>query len=573
MKKVMKILLPIILVISIILAIGWYLTVYDRNFARDFLLAEAQKNDLRGNQKLSAWFYDRAYNFSGKDGNVAIELAEQYKKSGNFTKAEVTLSRAIRSGATPELYMALCRTYVEQDKLLDAVSLLGNLSDSEIGAQLEELRPLAPEPNYESGFYTQYIEVALDNDAGTTYFTTDGGYPSTQTTPYLSPVTLDAGETKICAITVAENGLVSPMTILNYTVGGVIEPVVFADAEMESAMRGVLQIEDSKTLYTNDLWQITEFNLPNNITYLDDLSNLAYLEKLSIESKHLDSFDFLIPLSNLKTLELKDCTFPAVAMETLGKLPKLQELIMDNCGLSTIADLAGAQGLTYVNIANNTVRNLEVLSTMPGLQKLDLQHNAVVSLEPLQSLANLEELNVSYNAVTSLAPLSSCSFLTTLDASHNQIETTDGLSPLALLENVALDYNKISEINSLSGCTRLKRLTFSNNNVSTLSPVANLDRLEVLDFSYNRVSEMPTFSPASPLQVVDGSYNVVKSIDSLGKLSELTYVYMDYNKISSVDALENCFHLVQVNVYGNTVKDVSKLTAHDVIVNYDPTKK
>lgn len=573
MKKAMKILLPIILVISIILAIGWYLTVYDRNFARDFLLAEAQKNDLRGNQKLSAWFYDRAYNFSGKDGNVAIELAEQYKKSGNFTKAEVTLSRAIRAGATPELYIALCKTYVEQDKLLDAVSLLAGLSDTEIGAQLGELRPLPPEPNYEAGFYTQYIEVALDNDAGTTYFTTDGGYPSTGTTPYLNPVKLDAGETKICAITVAENGLVSPMTILNYTVGGVIEPVVFADAVMEDAFRTALQMEGGKTLYTNDLWQITEFTLPGNAAYLDDLSLLTYVEKLTIESKHLDNFDFLIPLSNLKTLELKSCSYPAAAMEALGKLPKLQELVMDNCGLSTIADLAGAQGLTYVNIANNTVRNLEVLSTMPGLQKLELQHNAVVSLEPLQGLSNLEELNVSYNAVTSLAPLSSCGFLTALDASHNQIETADGLASLALLETLALDYNKISELNPLSGCTRLKRLTFSNNNVYNLGSISGLDCLEVLDFSYNHVSELPTFSPACTLRVVDGSYNVVKSIDSLSKLSELTYVYMDYNKISSVDALENCFHLVQVNVYGNTVKDVSKLTAHDVIVNYDPTKK
>lgn len=573
MKKVMKVILPILLVIAIIFAIGWYLTVYDRSFARDFLLAEAQKNDMRGNQKLSAWFYDRAYDFSGKDGNVAIALAEQYEKSGNFTKAEVTLSRAIRSGATVELYIALCNTYVKQDKLLDAVSLLANLTDSELSARLEELRPLPPEPDHEAGFYTQYIEVALDNDAGTTYFTTDGGYPSVQTTPYLSPIKLGAGETKICAITVAQNGLVSPMTILSYTVGGVIEPVIFVDVEMESAYRTALQMEGTKTLYTNDLWQITEFTLPDNITYLDDLSLLTYARKLTIEGKHLDNFEFLLPLTNLETLELKKCTFPATAMETLSRLPKLRELTMDDCGLSTIADLAGIQGLTYVNIANNTVRNLEVLSTIPTLQKLDLQHNAVVSLEPLRGLANLEELNVSYNALTSLAPLASCGLLTTLDVSHNLLESTEGLASLALLENVALDYNKLTSIADLSGCERLNRLTLSNNSVGSLSPIAKLERLETLDFSYNRVTEMPAFSANATLRVVDGSYNMVKSIDTLAALPELTYVYMDYNKITSVDALANCFHLVQVNVYGNAVKNVSKLTAHDVIVNYDPTKK
>jgi hypothetical protein len=46
---------------------------------------------------------------------------------------------------------------------------------------------------------------------------------------------------------------------------------------------------------------------------------------------------------------------------------------------------------------------------------------------------------------------------------------------------------------------------------------------------------------------------------------------MDYNKLTSVDALADNHNLVQVNVFGNEIKDVSKLTAHDIIVNYDPT--
>ena len=48
---------------------------------------------------------------------------------------------------------------------------------------------------------------------------------------------------------------------------------------------------------------------------------------------------------------------------------------------------------------------------------------------------------------------------------------------------------------------------------------------------------------------------------------------MDYNEITSVDALADCFHLVQVNVYGNEISDVSALLEHDIIVNFDPTKK
>lgn len=573
MKKTMKVILPILLAILIVASIGWYLMVYDRDFARDFLLAQAQKNDIRGNQKLSAWFYDRAYDFSGKDGNVAIELANQYKKSGNYTKAEVTLTNAIRSGATAELYIALCNTYCQQDKLLDAVSLLANLSDPNISAQLEAMRPVAPVPDHNAGFYTQYISVGFDNDAGTTYYTTNGDYPSTNGSSYTEPIQLESGETKICAITVGENGLVSPMTILSYTVGGVIEPAIFMDAQMEAAVRRELGMEDSKTVYTNDLWQITDFTLPENVSSLEDLAMMAYLDSLTIEGRHLQSLDFLAPLTSLRALKLKGCSFPAESMKTLVQLPKLQELTMDDCGLSTIADLAGAQGLTSLNIANNTIRNLEVLSGITTLTKLDLQHNAIISLDALSSLRNLRELNVSYNALTTLNSLSSCSLLTTLDASHNLIATSDGLSALNLLENAALDYNKLVDLNGMEQCGKLTWLTLSNNSVSSLEPLKNLTKLHTLDFSYNTVSAMPDWNTEGDLSVVDGSYNSVTSIDSLAKLSNVTYVYMDYNKLTNVDALSSCFRLVQVNIYGNAVPDVSKLTEHNIIVNYDPTQK
>ena len=145
MKKLIHFLVPLLLVILVIASIGWYLFVYDRAFTRDILLQQARNNDLKGNTSLSSWFYNMAYSFSGQDENVAIELANQYKASGNYTKAEVTLSKAIRDGATKELYTALCKTYVEQDKLLDAVSMLANIPDASIKAELEAMRPTAPE--------------------------------------------------------------------------------------------------------------------------------------------------------------------------------------------------------------------------------------------------------------------------------------------------------------------------------------------------------------------------------------------------------------------------------------------
>ena len=82
---------------------------------------------------------------------------------------------------------------------------------------------------------------------------------------------------------------------------------------------------------------------------------------------------------------------------------------------------------------------------------------------------------------------------------------------------------------------------------------------------------LPDWPSSAKLRIINGAHNVLTSIDVLGGMADLTYVSMDYNALTSVDALENCANLVQVNVYGNEIDDVSALTAHNIIVNYDPT--
>lgn len=574
MKKVMHVLVPMLLAFLLIFSIGWYLFVYDRDFTRDMLLQQARNNDLRGNTSMSSWFYNLAYNYSGQDENVAIELANQYKSAGNYTKAEVTLSKAIRSGATKELYMALCKTYVEQDKLLDAVSMLENISNPAIKAELEALRPTAPSADYASGYYSQYINVSLSTSDGTVYYTTDGDYPSVADAPYSQAISLPLGETQIYAISVADNGLVSPVTILSYTVGGVIEPVIFMDPVMETTVREILECEDSHILYTNDLWQITELTIPEDVRTLEDLAHMAYLESLTLTDRNMSNLNDLSELGHLKSLTLSGCRFSTDSLRVIASLPALQELNLSDCGLSTLAGLEQAQRLTILDVSNNTIRNLEPLASLSGLTELYLQNNnAIVDLSIVGELTKLEKLDVSYNPLTSIAPLSGCVKLTSLNASHAQLTDASTAASLPILSELMLDYNQLSDISGLAACSNLTTLTLSNNSITDISPLSELTKLEQLDFSYNKVTTIPEFSEKSSIRVIDGSYNAITSIDNLAKLPSISYIYMDYNQITNVDALADCFHLVQVNVYGNEIPSVSELTAHAIIVNYDPTVK
>ena len=571
MKKAAKFLMPLILGLLILASIFWYLFIYDRDFTRDTLLNQARYQDISGNARLSSWFYDAAYNFSGHDENVAIELANQYKHDGNYTKAEYTLTEAIKNAPTVELYTALSRAYVEQDKILDAVRLLDNVDHPEIKAELDVLRPIAPVPDYPAGYYSEYIHVTLDSKAKYIFYSLDSTYPSINGLLHQDGFPLASGQTTVTAVAVGEEGLVSPLAVLDYTITGVIEEVTFTDAAVEAAVREMIGIDSSKAILSNQLWSIGEFTVPETAKSLEDLARLPNLIRLNVTNLNLDGLQFLSTLLKLDTLNLSGSTFPTEDMAYIAALPALKQLQLSDCHLSTIDHLENAWSLEILDLSNNTLRNLDALKTMPHVKQLSLQHNAVNSLEAIRSLDDLEVLNISFNSVSSLDPLEECFNLKELIADNNYLTSLDGLEDLELLEVLSVDFNSISDVSDLTKNDDLKNVSIASNGISDISSLGELEHLEILDFSGNQVEELPEWSDDSPLQTIDGSYNLLTSLDTLSNLQALTHIYMDYNLISNIDALENCYCLVQVNVFGNAISDVSVLRELDIIVNYDPT--
>ncbi len=570
MKKALKIILPLVMAIAILVSIGWYLFVYDRDFTLDVLLGQARYHNDNGNPEIASWFYDLAYNYSSRDENIAIELANQYKAAGNYTKAEYTLTNAIADGGTEELYIALCQTFVEQDKLLDAVNMLDNIANPTIKQSLDAQRPHTPVPSLEPGFYSELKPLILSSSA-TVYFTTDGNYPSTQNAPYKSPINLTEGTTVINLIAVGKNSLVSPLCTLEYTIAGIVEEVRFADPAFEAAVRKTLNVPDNSTLMTNDLWDISEFIVPEDAASVEDLHYLPNLEKLTMHGQTLPTLEVLAPLEKLRIVDLTGCRFPAESLRILSQLPQIARITLADCGLSTIAELSGTKGLTHLNLSTNMLGDLKPLSTMPSLAEVILDNNAVRDLSPVGGLKYLQKLDISFNAVTDLTPLEACTDLTWLNAGNNTIADVTSIGKLTELTYLHLDSNELAQISPLGQCTRLEDLDISRNQIGDISALSSLNSLKIFDFAYNQVTELPQWSADSPLQTIDGSHNQVKSLKPLADKMKLNYVFMDYNKLTSVDELAKCYLLVQVNVYGNEIKSVTALTDQKIVVNFDPT--
>lgn len=571
MKKAIRIIVPILLSIAIVCVSVWYLFVYDREFTRDILLSTARHCENQGHHELATWFYGQAYSQTEDSEAVAIELAEQYKRSGNYTKAEYTLSNAIADGGGIDLYIALSKTYVEQDKLLDAVNMLNNITNPEIKRQLDEMRPAAPTASPEPAFYSQYISAEIQCDSGTLYVNPNGEYPSIQTPPYSEAITLSDGDNTIYALAISEEGLVSPVSIFGYTIGGVIEKVEFADSTIEAELRTILNINASTDVYNNDLWTISEFTVPSGASVYSDLRHMTFLKTLVINNGVSTELSYLSSLVNLEELYIFDTTISTDTLKAIGSMPMLKSLTLANCGISDISLLAGCEDIEYLDLNNNAIRDITPLSSMQLLKEVNLQQNAVRDLTPIASLKSINTLNVSFNSLDTVSPLAGLTALTWLDVSNNQLSTTSGIESLVLLTHLSLSNNKLTSISGLAACVALNELSVANNQLTEINILSSIDKIANLDISNNQIARLPDWTKSCELVNLNASHNVITSVAPLSGLQRLNNVNLDYNPgLSSISALADCHSLIEVNVYGTKVTSATELTEQSIIVNLDP---
>ena len=571
MKKALKVIIPLLLSVAVICSMAWYFLVYDRDFTKDLLLWSARTLEQEGKHELAAWVYNITYEQASFEDDIAIELANQYKTIGNYTKAEYTISEAIASKPTTDLYIALCNLYVQQDKLLDAIKLLDTVSSPEIKAELEAMRPTAPVLSPEAGFYSQYITVEANADGATLFVNTNGEYPTTEKDLYTAPISLPQGETVLYALAVSDNGLVSPLTISGYTIGGVIEKVTFSDPAMETAMRLAIGADENDVIFTNALWNVKSFTIPAEAQTYSDLAYLPYLESLEIPDAANGELVHLKSLSQLTDLHVENGSLSEDELSAIGQLTGLKRLTLSNCGISSIASLSHMNQLQYLDLSQNTIRNLSVIGDMQELEELYLNNNVVTDLTSLSSLTKLRMLDVSYNSLKSVDPIRSITALTYLNFAHNEVSDIRMLTSLVALIELNASYNALTDVTAISSCTALEVLNISNNTVADISGLNTLIKINNLDFSYNQVKKLPVFDKSCPLVYIDGSYNQIEDLKSLSSLKNLNVVLMDFNeKLASLEPLDSCPRLVKVNAYGTKVSEVRFLTDKSIIVNYNP---
>jgi len=285
----------------------------------------------------------------------------------------------------------------------------------------------------------------------------------------------DGEEVKTYSITL--NGGVADNSILyfHYTESdSSIDSLIFADTNLANAIetdiRSQIGSDNDDEYYivkAKDLMNITNYLISNTeVLHLEDknISNLSGLESFEnlthvyFSNNNISSIEPLKYCENMVELYAANNPNMGNNNSAIVNMNYLKKLDLSTTGMTDIESLKNLitkwqeydnYSLTYLNLSNNDIKNIENVGLINSLEELHISNIGITNLEELKTLTNLKTLNVSGN--------------------------------------------EIQEINVLEKLTKLKYLTISNNNIKDITPISII-ALDSLDFSNNKVKDVSSLT-------------------------------------------------------------------------------
>lgn len=219
------------------------------------------------------------------------------------------------------------------------------------------------------------------------------------------------------------------------------------------------------------------------------------------------------PLAAVSDSRLRECLRDAVA--EFGSLAKVESLVCDAMGISS----------------------LKGFPSMPGLLDLSLMDNRLTSFHGLPALPALEFLSVSGNAITNLGSLPSLQRLVWLDVSANSLSSVRDLPALPELEAIDLWSNNFSGVFDLAALPRTVWSVDLTDNALTDVTGAGAN-LEMLFLGFNNLNDVTAVAEAANLVVLDLMDNRITSVAGLRDLQFLEMLFLEGNEVTDLETLQ-----------------------------------
>ena len=494
----------------------------------------------KGNKSFEAGRYDQAisaYNtaksWKAKNQQVYLELAKTYAAMEDFESAGDIIETAIEKKITTkdtgleQLYLMRIKVYSAAGQLEQAVNYTDGLDDQYLLKQVQAARPKDLTYSPTQGSYDKTLKMTIDVREGeTVYYTTDGTAPTKYSTVYTNPINISNGTTKITAVSVDAEGLVSPLLNVSYTVTNENQEVEFDDPKIEQMVRKALS-KPNGVVRVRELEGVTELSndgVDGLIKTLSDLELMPNLEALYLDSETaMISISQISGKSKLKSLNLSNCELDSSEINALGSLSALELLDLTGNNISSISVLSNMPALKFVYLRDNYISDISALVTAKELTFLDVSKNNLKELPDFETGSKLQTLNVSQNNISDISTLHRLTELNYLDFSDNNVSNCKNLTTLTKLENLEIARNPISNFDFLESLTALRTINLNETMFINTKPVSklNLTELYANDTAITTLRDFGNMKELLVLEVANTSVNNLSLIETLPMLDYL----------------------------------------------------
>ncbi len=225
-----KIVLALILVLTLLVALGFTAFQYYRNNSLPYQLAKAESciasNDIHG----AISYYVRAVELDETDIPMQFTLADLYGGAKLNDLSMDVLYNIIHSPYATEnevetAYKKLIDIYKSKGDYASINTLLKNTDKENIKTMFQSYMAQLPEFSYAEGTYEEVVPLKLTaSTQGTIYYTTDGSVPDENSPIYTTPIFLETGKYTISAIFVNQYGIKSDVVKKTYNID-VLKPI------------------------------------------------------------------------------------------------------------------------------------------------------------------------------------------------------------------------------------------------------------------------------------------------------------------------------------------------------------
>lgn len=516
--------------------------------------------------------YDTARNWSPKNQKIYLKLARAYMATEDYDAAGDIIDEAIKKKAKTsesgleELYFMRIKILSTAGRLNEAVNYIDSLEDQYIKKKVERERPADLSYTPTQGSYDKSLKMTITVREGeTVYYTTDGSYPTKFSNIYVEPINIGNGTSRITAVSVNAEGLVSPMLAVSYTVTNDYEAVVFDDPKMEAMVRKSLS-KPTGTIRVKELEGVTELSNDGIDGYLKTLSDLELMPNLT--SFHLEGETKMISVSQLSgrtsltSLTLAACDLDSTDINALGSLTQLQSVDLSDNSITTVSVLSNLPELKFAFLRKNSIEDLSPLSGLNNLLVLDASENRITELSALP--ASLQSLYLAKNSVSDLSGIHTLEALTILDLSHNAVTDAKNIGQLRKLETLNLSGNDITGFDFLSWLTNLMSLDVSGTSFISTRSIAELPLINLIanNTGIITVSDISKITSLTSLDIANTS---VTDIEALADIPELDYLDISGCDIEDVSVLSDFAGLYTVRAKGLDLDDV-EFANEDVMI-------